>query len=91
MATNLLQKSAHVAVGLPVSAAKVMMEKGKGSIINMSSTAGMRPTGWQGAWARVTATVYGPRSSNSAWWPRAHRKSCRRTWRRWHCNCWPGV
>ncbi|MDH3249789.1 MAG: hypothetical protein OEQ47_12550, partial [Acidimicrobiia bacterium] len=29
MATNLLQKSAHVAVGLPVTAAKAMMEKAR--------------------------------------------------------------
>lgn len=35
--------------------ARVMMEKKKGSIINMSSTAGIRPTGWQGAYSIIKA------------------------------------
>jgi 3-oxoacyl-[acyl-carrier protein] reductase len=35
--------------------ARVMMEKRKGAIINMSSTAGMRPTGWQGAYSVIKA------------------------------------
>ena len=35
--------------------AQVMMEKRKGSIINMSSTAGIRPTGWQGAYSIIKA------------------------------------
>ena len=35
--------------------ARVMMEKRKGSIINMSSTAGIRPTGWQGAYSIIKA------------------------------------
>lgn len=34
---------------------RVMMEKKKGSIINMSSTAGIRPTGWQGAYSIIKA------------------------------------
>jgi len=34
---------------------QVMMEKRKGSIINMSSTAGIRPTGWQGAYSIIKA------------------------------------
>jgi NAD(P)-dependent dehydrogenase (short-subunit alcohol dehydrogenase family) len=35
--------------------ARVMMEKKRGSIINMSSTAGIRPTGWQGAYSIIKA------------------------------------
>jgi 3-oxoacyl-[acyl-carrier protein] reductase len=35
--------------------ARVMIEKRKGSIINMSSTAGIRPTGWQGAYSIIKA------------------------------------
>ena len=35
--------------------ARVMMEKRRGSIINMSSTAGIRPTGWQGAYSIIKA------------------------------------
>ena len=35
--------------------AQVMMEKRRGSIINMSSTAGIRPTGWQGAYSIIKA------------------------------------
>jgi len=35
--------------------AQVMMEKRKGNIINMSSTAGIRPTGWQGAYSIIKA------------------------------------
>ncbi|MBN1367527.1 MAG: SDR family oxidoreductase [Dehalococcoidales bacterium] len=34
---------------------RVMMEKKKGSIINMTSTAGIRPTGWQGAYSIIKA------------------------------------
>jgi len=37
------------------AAARVMMEKKKGSIINMSSTAGIRPTGRQGAYSVIKA------------------------------------
>jgi len=37
------------------AAAGVMMEKRKGSIINMSSTAGIRPTGRQGAYSVIKA------------------------------------
>jgi len=37
------------------AAASVMMEKRKGSIINMSSTAGIRPTGRQGAYSVIKA------------------------------------
>jgi len=37
------------------AAAKVMIEKRKGSIINMSSTAGIRPTGRQGAYSVIKA------------------------------------
>ena len=37
------------------AAARVMMEKRKGSIINMSSTAGIRPTGRQGAYSVIKA------------------------------------
>ena len=35
--------------------ARVMVEKSRGSIINMSSTAGIRPTGWQGAYSIIKA------------------------------------
>jgi 3-oxoacyl-[acyl-carrier protein] reductase len=35
--------------------ARVMMENRRGSIINMSSTAGIRPTGWQGAYSIIKA------------------------------------
>jgi NAD(P)-dependent dehydrogenase (short-subunit alcohol dehydrogenase family) len=35
--------------------ARVMMDKKRGSIINMSSTAGIRPTGWQGAYSIIKA------------------------------------
>lgn len=35
--------------------ARVMVEKRRGSIINMSSTAGIRPTGWQGAYSIIKA------------------------------------
>ncbi len=35
--------------------ARVMIEKKRGSIINMSSTAGIRPTGWQGAYSIIKA------------------------------------
>jgi NAD(P)-dependent dehydrogenase (short-subunit alcohol dehydrogenase family) len=35
--------------------ARVMIEKRRGSIINMSSTAGIRPTGWQGAYSIIKA------------------------------------
>ena len=35
--------------------ARAMMEKKRGSIINMSSTAGIRPTGWQGAYSIIKA------------------------------------
>ncbi len=35
--------------------ARVMMEKRRGSIIDMSSTAGIRPTGWQGAYSIIKA------------------------------------
>lgn len=34
---------------------RVMVEKSRGSIINMSSTAGIRPTGWQGAYSIIKA------------------------------------
>jgi NAD(P)-dependent dehydrogenase (short-subunit alcohol dehydrogenase family) len=37
------------------AAARVMMERRKGSIINMSSTAGIRPTGRQGAYSVIKA------------------------------------
>ncbi|MEE9517404.1 MAG: SDR family NAD(P)-dependent oxidoreductase, partial [Candidatus Adiutricales bacterium] len=37
------------------AAAKVMMEKKQGCIINMSSTAGIRPTGRQGAYSIIKA------------------------------------
>jgi NAD(P)-dependent dehydrogenase (short-subunit alcohol dehydrogenase family) len=37
------------------AAARVMMEKRKGCIINMSSTAGIRPTGRQGAYSIIKA------------------------------------
>ena len=35
--------------------ARVMKEKRRGSIINMTSTAGIRPTGWQGAYSIIKA------------------------------------
>ncbi len=35
--------------------ARVMMEKRRGSIINVCSTAGIRPTGWQGAYSVIKA------------------------------------
>ena len=34
---------------------QVMIPKGKGAIINMGSTAGIRPTGWQGAYSIIKA------------------------------------